>query len=119
MTPNKAIEYVDKVKVNAYGDEEKLQWIYELEGMVKRLVMQDKESVQLAYPDAMDQELLVPHPFDSIYALYLEAMIDYRNKEYTSYNNSMLMFNSKFDEYRKAYIRENKPESRAYKNVMG
>lgn len=111
MTPNKVIEYVDQVKVNAYGEEEKFQWMCDLDGMVKRLVMQDEEGVQYTYPADMDTHFLVPHPFDAVYALYLEAMIDFHNREWGSYNNMMLMFNAKFDEYRKAYIRENRPKS--------
>lgn len=119
-TPNKIIEYVDKVKPNAYGDEEKFQWLCEVDGMVKRLVMQEEESVQISYPDDMDSQLLVPHPFDVVYALYLQGMIDLANKEYNSYNNTMMVFNTKFDEYKKAYLREHMPKSAGgYKNVMG
>lgn len=119
-TPNKVIEYVDKVKVNAYGEEEKFQWLCDLDGMVKRLVMQDEEGVSYEYPRDMDSHLLVPAPFEGVYALYLEAMIDFYNKEYTRYNNVMLMFNAKFDEYKKAYIREHMPKSAGgYRNVMG
>ena len=120
MTPNKIIEYVDKVKVNAYGEEEKFQWICDLEGQIKRLVLQDESAVTLEYPKDMDTELLVPYPFESVYALYLEAMIDLHNKEYAAYNNTILVYNAKMEEYKKAYIREHMPRSAGgYKNVMG
>ena len=120
MTPNKVIEYVDKVKPNAYDDEVKFQWLCDLDGMVKRLVMQEEEGVDYKYPEDMDTHLLVPAPFDGIYAQYLEVQIDFRNKEYTSYNNSATIFNSTFEDYKKAYIRENMPKSYGgFKNVMG
>lgn len=108
-TPNKVIEHVDNVKINAYRPEEKFQWLCELDGMVKRLVMQEEESVRYSYPEDMDTQLLVGHPFDGIYALYLEAQIDLHNKEYEEYNNTIMVFNTKLDEYKKAYIREHIP----------
>jgi hypothetical protein len=106
MTPNKAIEQVDSLKPNPYSDEVKLGWINDLEGMVKRLVIQDKDFTPYVYPDDMDNELLIPAPFDNAYGLYIEAMIDYYNKEYGNYNNSVAMFDGVFKEYKKAYIRE-------------
>lgn len=132
MTPNKVIETVDRLRPNSYSEEDKLRWINELEGIVKRLVFQwDAEYIAeiealykseeiteekykelidktkpYAYPDDMDRELFVGAPFDNVYELYLEAMIDYYNKEYGNYNNSVMMFESRFSDYKKAYIRE-------------
>lgn len=108
MTPNKAIEIVDGLKPNSYNEETKLRWINEFEGMVKRLVIQDNEFTPYEYPADMDKELLVPPPFDNAYTAYLEAKIDFYNKEYGNYNNSVAMFESSFTEYKKAYIRENR-----------
>ena len=110
-TPNKVIETVARLKPDVYGEEEKFRWLCDLDGKVKRIVMQDTDGVDYEYPRDMDKELLIPAPFDDAYVLYLQAMIDYYNKEYISYNNAMLMFNSKFDEYKKAYIREHRPAS--------
>lgn len=118
MTINKVIEHVDTVKPNAYEEEAKFAWLNELDGMVSRLVMQQDEAVVYSYPADMDRELLVPAPFDGIYALYVMAMIDFHNQELGEYNNTMLMFNSRFDEYKKAYIREHMPkQSTGYKNL--
>ena len=108
MTPNKAIEIVDRLKPNSYSDEDKLRWINELDGMVQRLVIQTDEIKQYSYPEDMNKELLIPAPFDNAYTLYLEAKIDYHNREYGNYNNSTMMFESQFTEYKKWYIRENK-----------
>lgn len=132
MTANKVIEYVDGLRPNAYEEEVKLQWISDLDGMVKRLVFQEKEVAETlykegkiteeeyndrleaakvkpyVYPDDMDKELLIPPPFDSLYSLYLESMIDYYNREYSNYNNSAAMFEARLAEYKKAYIREHR-----------
>ena len=106
MTPNKAIEIVDRLKPNSYSEEDKLRWINELDGMVQRLVIQTDEIKEYSYPDDMDTELLVPAPFDDVYTLFLEAKIDYYNREYANYNNSAMMFEAQYNEYKKAYIRE-------------
>lgn len=109
-TPSKIIEHVDNVKPNTYRAEEKFQWLCDLDGMVKRLVLRDEESVRYSYPEDMDTQLLVPHPWEGIYAKYLEAQIDLHNKDYEDYNNTIMVFNAKFDEYKKAYIREHRPK---------
>ena len=134
MTANKAIEIIDGLRPNSYGEEDKFRWISDLDGKVKRLVFQwnekyikelkaQRESGELteekynelmdktkpyAYPDDMDKELLIPTPFDDVYTLYLAAMIDFYNREYGNYNNSAMMFEERFSEYKKAYIREHR-----------
>ena len=114
------IEYVDRVKINPYGDEEKYRWISELDGMVRRTVMQDSSVVAYRFPDDGELELVVPYPYDNIYALWLEAKIDFYDKRFEDYNNTAAMFYSVFDEYKKAYIRENMPRSSGgIKNLMG
>lgn len=108
MTANKAIEIVDTLRPNSYNEEQKLSWISTLDGMVQHLVFQETTVNGYTYPDDMDKELLIKAPYDNLYALYLEAMIDYHNREYGNYNNSVLMFESQFSEYKKAYIREHR-----------
>ena len=135
MTPNKAVEIVDRVKPNSYSEEDKLRWIDELDGMVKRLVfkwdekylkgietqykngqIKEKEyneimskAKEYSYPEDMDKELLIPAPFENVYPLFIEAQIDFHNREYDHYNNSLMMFDGLYTEYKKAYIRENRP----------
>ena len=108
MKPNKTIEIVDRLKPNSYSDEDKLRWINELDGMVQKLVIQTDKIKQYSYPKDMDTELLIPAPFENVYVSYLEAKIDYHNREYANYNNATIMFESQFSEYKKAYIREHK-----------
>lgn len=108
MTPNKAIEIIDGLRPNSYSDEDKLRWIDELDGTVQRLVFQSDNVSQYSYPEDLDKELLIPAPFENVYVLYLEAKIDYYNREYANYNNSAMVFESQFSEYKKAYIREHR-----------
>lgn len=111
MTPNGCIEYVDSVKPNAYSEEDKFRWMNDLEGMVQRLVWQVDEAPPLQYPDDGDTQLRIGYPFEDAYVLYVQSMIDYHNREWSNYNNSAAMFYNRFDEYKKAYIRENLPKS--------
>ena len=111
MTPNKAIERAYSVSPDAYSEENKLQWINELEGMISRLVYRETEFVPYNFPEDMDKELLVPAPFDGIYELYSMSKVDFHNQEWGKYNNTATAFHSLFDDYKKAYIRENKPKS--------
>ena len=105
MTANKAIEIIDNVKPNSYSEEDKLRWINELDGMVQRLVIQSDEVTQYSFPDDMDRELLIPAPYDNVYSLYLAAQIDYHNREFSNYNNAVMMFEARYSEYKKDYIR--------------
>ena len=114
MTPNKAIEQVDSKKPNAYKEEDKFKWISDVDGMVRRFVMQEDKAEPYKFPGDGDTELLVPFPFDGVYEFYIEAMIDYHNKEYANYNNSLSMFSTRFEEYRKAYRREHMPKFTGY-----
>lgn len=111
MTPNKVIERVNSVSLDAYSDESKMQWISELDGMVRRLVHQETEFQPYKFPEDMDKELLIPAPFDGLYELYIMSKVDFHNQEWGKYNNSATTFHSLFDDYKKAYIRENMPKS--------
>ena len=110
-TINKTIEIVDRVKPNPYDEEDKFRWLSEVDGMVSRLILGEEAPVVYEYPRDMDTELLVPFPFDGVYTHYMVAMIDYHNREYGHYNNSLSMFNAALEAYSKAYIRENRPPS--------
>lgn len=111
VTINKVIELVDGVKPNTFDEEVKFYWLRDLDGMISHIVMQQEEPVRYEYPKDLDTPLLVDSPYDGIYALYLEAQIDYRHREYDDYNNAMLVFNERFEEFKKAYIREHMPKS--------
>lgn len=116
---NEVIEQVDRLKPNVYSEEDKYAWINRLEGLVSIQVM-GVEVPEYSLPDDADTPLLVEHPFDDIYVLYVSAMIDYHNREYNNYNNAVLMFQERFDQFKAWYIRNN-PHSKArnFRNVMG
>lgn len=120
MTINKAIEQVDGIVLNTFDTEAKFHWIANLDGMIARVVMGMAEPVGYEYPKDMDKPLLVVEPFEDIYELYLQAMIDFHNREYDNYNNSMLMFNERLEDYKAWYIREcGYGGAKNFRNVFG
>ena len=118
-TMNSVIEHVDSVKPNVYSEDDKYQWINTLEGMVSREVMQE-EAPACELPGDADRELLVGYPYEEIYSLYVMAMIDFHNREYANYNNVMLMFQERLDQFKAWYIRHHAAgTARNFRNVMG
>lgn len=119
MTMNEVIEYVDRVKPNAYSEDEKYKWIAQVEGLVSREVI-GEEGTALQLPEDADKPLQVGAPYDGIYALYVMAQIDFHNREYNDYNNTALMFGELLDKYKAWYIRNNNPSKALnFRNVMG
>ena len=118
-TMNSTIEYIDRLKPNVYSEEDKYAWIIRVEGMISTQVHEIEPVIHLNPEDA-DKELSVPAPFDDIYALYVAAMIDFYNKEYSHYNNSAMMFTERLEQYKAWYIRHNMPKgAKNFRNVMG
>ncbi len=119
-TMNKVIEYVDGVKPNAYDDEAKYDWISRVESMIGLEVHGDEEPVTLECPRDADTELSVPFPYDDVYALYVLCMIDFHNREWNSYNNSLTMFSERLEAYKRYYIqRYAHGKANHFRNVMG
>lgn len=118
MTIMDAISAVDKLAPNAYSQEEKIRWLWEVDSRIKTEVMDVHEGAPIRElipytPDTSpDTILLAPAPHDEMYLRYLQAQMDYHNAEYGRYNNAMAMFDTAFEAYAKQYTREHMPLSR-------
>lgn len=120
MKMGEVYDYVQKVKPNVYDADITYLWLNTVDGIVAREVMgEDKESYDIsANPE--DIELLVPHPYDDIYALYVSAMVDFHNREYEEYNNTVTLFRERLEQYKAWYIRKNPCcDYKNFRNVMG
>ena len=115
-TLNEVITRIDKVKPNTYDEQTKAEWIYRLDGRISKEIMHSEPPMHYIFPEDADKELLVPFPNDDIYDFFLQAMIDFNNREIASYNNAMTMFNEAFESFAKAYIRDNVPPTTKLKN---
>lgn len=103
-----AIERVKAEKPNAYGDEVLVKWINQIEKLAQTEIMgRDPEDIiEYDWKENGDTELLIPDPYDDTYIHYVKAMIDYNNKEYTSYNYNSQMFNSAYRAFAAWYKRK-------------
>ena len=102
-----AIAMADLMKPNTFAAEIKTQWINEVEGVVQTEVLgrDCRDLTRYQYPADADTELLVAPPYDSLYAHYLAALIDFSYGEYGKYQNTMAMFNARYLDFAKWFQR--------------
>lgn len=111
------INRVDELKQNTYTQEQKVAWLSQLDGRIKRTVIDTHEGGDsapfLGYDPArdMERELLIPTPYDEIYCRWLEANIDQYNGEYDRYNASIILFNTAYEAFEYDYNRTHLPKS--------
>lgn len=119
MTIQEALEKVDKLKPNQFEEAEKIRWLSDLDARVKAEIIDNHEGADKIAFNGYDEKtnrdtvLLVPEPYSELYLLYLAAQIDFYNAEYTRYNNSMVMFNTMYDDFAVYYNRTHMPIQRA------
>lgn len=77
--------------------------------------------VYLIIPEAYSadtQDVFAPDPYAEMYQWYIFAQMDLFDRNYEDYNNSVTMFNTKFDEYAKFYRRTAPIENITSRNYM-
>lgn len=112
MTIAQAIETVDQLKPNQYSEEQKLQWLSQLDGKIFVELISTHEGGKESFEPytEMEQELLVPFPYDQdIYNYYLQSMIDRENGEVAKFNQSGALFNNAYAEFSAIYNRTHVP----------
>lgn len=116
MTIIQAINKIDELKPNTYSQEEKTAWLSTVEGNIKRNIIdthEGGEDIEFDGYDSdtpVDTEMIVYEPYDELYVLWLECMIDYTNGEYVKYNNAALRFNDMQQQFANYYNRHNMPK---------
>lgn len=103
-TMNTVVEQVDRLRPNVYTDEDKYRWLGDLEGLIAREV-RGEDSPAPQVPKDADGALSVGYPFEDLYPLYVAAMMDFANREYDHYNNSLAVFQERYEQYKAWYIR--------------
>ena len=110
MTVRQAIAQANTLRPNTLSDEIKSEWLNRVDGEMAQ--MMGKTPPQNKWPE--DAPLLMPHPHDELYVLYLCARIDYYNQETTEYQNDMESYNQAVANARAWWRRENKPQGTQY-----
>ncbi len=110
-TLKEIIALADELNPNAFSNDIKASWVSEAEHTVlSEIHCLAPGEIQDLFPYEVhknDRLTLAPGD-DKIYVLYLQAMIDFSNKEYAAYNNDMALFNESLDTYAKWYVRTHK-----------
>ena len=120
MRIREAIETIDRLMPNQYGEEDKVHWLGELDGIADREVFRAHEREEdmgefTGYPPGVDLDtiLMIPFPYEDIYRWYLEMKIADANGEMTRYNNAMAKYNAYYTAYQDFYNRTNMPKMTA------
>ena len=121
MTIIEAINRIDILKPNTYAQETKVYWLSKLDGIIFEKIIKTHEDAVVenfngySAETPIDTEMIVSHPYDDIYIKWLEAQIDYSNREYDKYNNSIMAYNDAYVEYERYYNRTHMPKSKSFK----
>lgn len=115
---------VDELKPSQFDDNTKIDWLSELDGrifntvimthvheLIKQTVVDEETGEETEVEveptfkpySSENEELILDDIFADVYRHWLYAMMDYANGETERYQNSMIMFNSKFQEYKDWY----------------
>lgn len=121
MTIMEALHRIDSIKPNSYSQQEKVQWLSTLDGIIYTEIINTHDGAELIEFDGytentdLNHKLLVPAPYDEVYLFWLESKIDYWNGEVGKYNNGIAMYNNAYAAFERYYNRTHLPKSRKFK----
>lgn len=113
-TISQIIASFDAQKPNSVDTNIKIDWLSELDCQVNNEIISLNEETEFKGYNAdtdMDCELLIPEAFKEAYIYWLMSKVDFFNAEYTRYNNDIIMFNNKYNDYKAFYISRNRPNT--------
>lgn len=112
MTIIEAIDRMDSLKPNGYSFDDKVNWLSSLDGMVLDQVLanyitdEEKNEFEGYNPNTpIDTKLLVDEPYSDIYLLWIQSKIEFYDGEIARYNNTMIAFNSLYNDFEKHIFR--------------
>ncbi len=115
-TMNEVLERVQRIRPNAIEEKDRARWLVTLDGRAFEEVIgldkPDKSPVK-AWPDDGAKELLIGNPYDSVYDLYLTAMICFALGEYKDYNNIAEQFERTFQDFKTWWRKHHVPKNTA------
>lgn len=120
MTINQAITRTRALKKTQFDDDALIGWLSDLDGMIYSELTKwhasDEENVMPRYDQDTDTEtkLLVPEPYTDLYVTYLAAQIEFAQGDFTRYNNSMVMYNMRLQQFANTYNRNTLPKQGHY-----
>ena len=118
MTITEALNEVNSLKPNMYDDEFKIRYLSRLDSRIYKDIIltheRNEDEPEIAFEpyvvEDRERELIVGEPYDEIYVRWLEAQIDYSNREYEAFNNSNAVFESIYTAFQNYYNRTHMPK---------
>ena len=110
-----AINLADSLIPNGFSVGDKIRWLSELDGKIKREIIERHEGHELipfsGYDTETDPdtELLAEHPYDGIYIKFIDMEINRYNGETARYNNAASVFEAAYRDYAAWVNRTKKP----------
>ena len=112
MTGLEIIDRVDALEYNQYNTEQKLRWLYQLDGQIyQEVIERHEDAVELPEEYSTgNEQLLVSAPYgEPMYIAYLLAQIALYNGELSRYNAQVLAYNQQFSSWSADYNRRHMP----------
>lgn len=110
MKISEALQRIDELCPNSFSEGEKLKWLSNLDWTIKVEILDIRQSgVSFNGYDEntdLERELLAEPPYDEMYIYWMQAMVDYHNREMASYNNAIAKFEEMYMRFRNWYNRE-------------
>jgi len=118
------IETVDSLYPNSYSSAEKIVWCDELGAMLKEEYAKSysADGVQESYvpiSDPMSEETVIKAPYDRMYIDFVLAKCCYYQRDYDAYNQHIVSFNSRLEDFAKWFIERNMPIRESDNKVTG
>lgn len=105
-TVNTILERVARLKPNMIDDRDAARWIMDLnDRLIRELHMPLCTERPRRWPEDGGVPLVATGPYDELYVFYAVAMIEFYQREYGNYNNSIIQFNDRCADFRRAYRR--------------
>ena len=93
ITASQVLTRVDGTVPNSFTAAEKMRWLSQAEGMVRREIYGQQGELP---PLTETSGLTVEVPYESLYERYVEAQIFYANGELDRYNNAAAAWNGAY-----------------------
>ena len=123
MTIMEALGRLDALRHNTFRQEEKIRWLSQVDGLIFKELISTHEGGGDFQPyddgTSLEQELLVPAPYDELYLHYLEAQMDYYQEEMDRYNRAMGMYQAVLTAYANDYNRTHMPKGQRFSYFGG
>lgn len=112
MTIQEAIARANSLSNNLIDESLKIKWLSELDGRIYYEIIAPNAIAgafkEYTQETPADTELLVPHPWDSLYVSYLEMEIARSSADNVRYSNARILFNELYGAFSRWFVRTNK-----------